>query len=322
MGVGVAGMWYRFGKSGPLRVEAHAELAHDGHITIYCSAPDYGQGTNTMLSQMAAEALQLPRAQIEVINGDTALVPDSGIQGASRSTYFVGGAVNVVAKNLKQAIASVAAEMLDCPPSNIEFAEGKVVQINDSSKSLSLKEVGDEFDRMGLSRKMPGFFDISAHFPEESRPEYLHLFCTAAQVAQVLVDLCTGVVEVKRIVAAQDVGKVINLQDAQGQLEGSIMMGLGAALMEEFIPGRSNGFGDYLIPTIKSMPKMEILMVEVPSFHGPLGVKGLAEASMPASTPAIVNAISRAIGVRIREIPVTSERILLSLLENRTNETV
>jgi CO/xanthine dehydrogenase Mo-binding subunit len=317
MGVGVAGMWYRFGKSGPLRVEAHAELAQDGHIKIYCSAPDYGQGTNTMLSQFAAEALQLPRGQIEVINGDTALVPDSGIQGASRSTYFVGGAVNVVAKNMRQTITAVAAEMLDCHPINIGISDGKIVQTDDPSKSLLLKEVGEEFDRIGLSRRLPGFFDIAAHFPEESRPEYLPLFTTAAQVAQVFVDLRTGVVEVKRIVAAQDVGKVINPQDAKGQLEGSVMIGLGAALMEEFIPGRSNGFGDYYIPTIKSVPEIETLIVEVPSFYGPLGVKGLAEASVPASTPAIVNAISRAIGVRIREIPVTPERILMALLENK-----
>ena len=92
-GVGLAGMWYRFGKSGTLRIEAHAELAPDGHFIVYCTAADYGQGMNTVVSQMAAEALGVPRTRIEVINGDTARVPDSAIQGASRATYFVGGAV-------------------------------------------------------------------------------------------------------------------------------------------------------------------------------------------------------------------------------------
>ncbi len=116
--VGFAGMWYRFGKSGSLRVEAHAELALDGHFVVYASAPDYGQGTNTMLSQLAAETLKTSRGQIELINADTALTPDSGIQGASRSTYFVGGAVRQAARNLRLAIDHTAAEILDCPPAD------------------------------------------------------------------------------------------------------------------------------------------------------------------------------------------------------------
>ena len=101
-GVGLAGMWYRFGKSGTLRIEAHAELARDGRFIVYCTAADYGQGMNTVVSQMAAEALGVPRARVEVINGDTARVPDSAIQGASRATYFVGGAVTAAARALKE----------------------------------------------------------------------------------------------------------------------------------------------------------------------------------------------------------------------------
>jgi CO/xanthine dehydrogenase Mo-binding subunit len=313
MGVGLAGMWYRFGKSGSLSIEAHAELAQDGHIVVFCSAPDYGQGTNTVLSQLAAEALDIPRGMIELINGDTALTPDSGIQGASRSTYFVGGAVMEVSQKLKQMIRSVAGEMLDCSPDEVDFKRGSTATSRVNSKEISLQEVAVEFDRMGLSRKTPGFFDISAHYPEETRPEYVPIFCTAAQVALSIVNLSTGVIAIDRVVAAQDVGKVINPADARGQLEGSVVMGLGAALMEEFIPDASRGFGDYYLPTIKSVPKMKLELVEVPSFYGPMGVKGLAEASMPASTPAIVNSISRAIGVRMRQIPVTPERVLAGL---------
>jgi CO/xanthine dehydrogenase Mo-binding subunit len=173
--------------------------------------------------------------------------------------------------------------------------------------------VAAEFERMGLTRRISGTFDLSPHFPEGTRPEYVPLLCTAAHVAQIVVDLRTGMVQVCRVVAAHDVGKAINPVDARGQVEGAIVMGLGAALMEEVIPGISKGFGDYYLPTIKSMPEMEVLLVEVPSFHGPLGAKGLAEASMPASTPAIVNAISRAIGARVRQIPATSERVLAAI---------
>jgi CO/xanthine dehydrogenase Mo-binding subunit len=123
----------------------------------------------------------------------------------------------------------------------------------------------------------------------------------------------TGAVQVLRVVAAHDVGRAINPVDAKAQIEGAVLMGLGAALMEEFIPGASSGFGDYYVPTIKSMPNIEVILVEVPSFHGPMGAKGLAEASMLPSTPAIVNAISRAIGARIRELPATPERVLTAI---------
>jgi CO/xanthine dehydrogenase Mo-binding subunit len=309
-GIGLAGMWYRFGKSGSLRVEAHAELAPDGHFIIYCSAPDYGQGTNTMLSQLAAETLKTSRDRIELVNADTALTPDSGIQGASRSTYFVGGAVSQAASNLRSVIEATACEMLDCPPSDIGFDGEKVVRTGTPSRAIPLAEVAAEFERVGLSRKVPGFLDLSPHFPEQTRPEYAPLFCTGAQLAEIVLDLRTGAVVVSRMVAAQDVGRAINPVDAKGQLEGAMLMGLGAALMEEVVPGASTGFSDYYLPTVRSMPEMEVILIEVPSFHGPLGAKGLAEAAMPPSTPAIINAISRAIGRRIREIPATPERVL------------
>ncbi len=126
-GVGLAGMWYRFGKAGSLRVEAHAELAQDGRFLIYCTAADYGQGISTVLSQMAAEALGAPRSRIEVINGDTGRTPDSGIQGASRATYFVGGAVTAAARALKNEVLGMAAELLDRAPASLEFRADQVI---------------------------------------------------------------------------------------------------------------------------------------------------------------------------------------------------
>ena len=312
-GVGFAGMWYRFGKSGSLRIEAHAELAPDGHFVVYASAPDYGQGTNTMLSQLAAETLKTSRDKIELINADTALTPDSGIQGASRSTYFVGGAVRQATRYLRLAIDNTAAEILDCPPTDVAIEGENVVCTSAPSRVVSLESVAAEFDRMGMSRKIPGFFDLTPQFPDEARPEYVPLFCTAAQMAEVIVDLRTGSVQVTRVMVAQDVGRAVNPVDARGQLEGAVLMGLGAALMEEFIPGVTSGFGDYYLPTIKSMPEIETILVEVPSRHGPLGVKGLAEAAMLPSTPAIINAVSRAIGVRLRQVPATPERVLKAI---------
>lgn len=324
--IGFSGMWYRFGKPGSLRIEAHAELAQDGRFVIYCSAPDYGQGTNTTMAQMAAEALGVPRGHVEVVNADTASTPDSGIQGASRATYFVGGAVCRAVGALKQAIFATAAEMLDCPPSNLTLDSDRVVSnqptnlpVSQSTSlpihrstnlpAVSLTEIASEFDRIGKSRRVPGVFDLSPLFPEETRPEYVPLFVTGAQAAEVIVNTRTGVVRVPRVAAAHDVGRAINPIDARGQIEGAVVMGLGTALMEEYIPGESSGFGDYYLPTTMSMPEIEVTLVEVPSLEGPFGAKGLGEAAILPAAPAIINGISRAIGARIRTLPATPERV-------------
>jgi CO/xanthine dehydrogenase Mo-binding subunit len=133
---------------------------------------------------------------------------------------------------------------------------------------------------------------------------------TGAQVADVLVDMETGLVSVLRVIAAHDVGRVVNPLDASGQIEGAIVMGLGAALSEEYLPGQTSGLTQYLVPMAGSLPEIQAILVEVPSRLGPYGVKGLGEAAMLPSTPAIINALSRAVGSRIRSIPATPERIL------------
>jgi len=317
MGVGLAGMWYRFGKSGDLRIETHSELASDGHFVVYCSAPDYGQGISTVMVQLAADSLGIPRHCIELVNADTALTPDSNVQGASRATYFIGSSVRNAISNLKQEIFAVAAEMVDHDPSELILGANRVAARNDPICSVSLEAVAEEFDRLGKSRRVVGVFDLSPQFPAQTRPDYIPLITTGAQLAQVVVDLLTGLVQVKRIVAAHDVGHTINQTDANGQIQGAIMMGLGSALSEEYLPGITTGFTDYILPNINAMPDMEVLLVEVPSYYGPLGAKGLGEAAILPTAPAIVNAISRAIEARIRRIPATPERILAAIRGSR-----
>ena len=321
-GVGLAGMWYRFGKSGSLRIEAHTELARDGRFVVYCTAVDYGQGMNTVISQMAAEALGVPRSRIEVVNGDTSRVPDSGIQGASRATYFVGGAVTAAVRGLKDEILGMAAELLDRPPTSLTLNDDRVVALDPKEPqgdeaAISLAAIAAEFDRIGKSRRLRGIFDLSDRFPADTTPEYVPLFVTGAHLAEVEVDLRTGQTRVLRMTAAHDVGRVVNRLDAEGQIEGSMIMGVGAALMEEVIPGHTRGFADYYLPTAKSMPQTDVILVEIPGLHGPHGVKGLGEAAMLPAAPAIINAMSRAIGVRLREIPATPERVLNAIRSQR-----
>ncbi|MGD8404089.1 MAG: xanthine dehydrogenase family protein molybdopterin-binding subunit [Anaerolineales bacterium] len=315
-GVGVAGMWYRFGKSGNLRIEAHAELVPDGRFVVYCSAPDYGQGIGTVMLQLAAETLGIPRDYINLVNADTAQTPDSDVQGASRATYWVGNAVCEAAQTLKAEILGTAAEVLDCDPDSLALDVNKVISLNDPSKNISLQDLVKEFDHIGKSRKVRGFFDPSPLFPEANRPTYTPHFVTGAHMAEVRVDMETGEVRVTRYVAVHDVGRAINPIGAEGQVEGAVIMGLGAALTEAYIPGKTTGLSDYILPMIGEIPEIEVVLVEVPSRQGPLGAKGLGEAAMLPSTPAIINAASRAIGVRVRQIPATPERILNTIRQN------
>mgnify|MGYP006279341163 CR=1 FL=1 len=325
--VGLSGMWYRYGKSGSLVVPAELEIDLEGTFTLYCSGPDYGQGSSTAMIQIAAEELGLPRESFRIINADTAYTPDSGIQGASRTTYFLGGAVQKAAAVMKRTLITTAAEIIDQPPGNLILVEDRVeVQgeneqelraaarsASGSGQAVTFKELAREMERLGLPRTMAGNFDLSPYFPEDHRPKYIPLFVTGAQAAQVQVDLETGMVQVNRVTAVHDVGKAISPLDARGQIEGAVLMGLGAALMEEYIPGATAGFGDYYLPTSMSLPEIETILVEIPSEHGPFGAKGLGEAAIIPAVPAIINAVSRAVQARIRTLPATPERILRAL---------
>ncbi|MFN2225866.1 MAG: xanthine dehydrogenase family protein molybdopterin-binding subunit, partial [Anaerolineae bacterium] len=312
-GVGLAGMWYRFGKPGPITSPADAELGLDGRLTCYCSAPDYGQGTSTVMAQLAAQALGLPRDEVILVNADTALTPDSGIQGASRSTYWVGGAVTRAAALLKERILDTAAEMLNHHPDSLGLAPGAVV--GPDGAGVPLARVAAEMDRIGLERRVRGVFapGLGPEFTAETRPEYLPFFVSGAHLAEVEVNVETGQVRVLRVVAAHDVGRAINPQGVQGQIEGAVLMSMGAALMEEYLPGVTRGLADYYLPTMRCTPEIEVIAVEVPSRWGPLGAKGLGEAATLPTAPAIVNAIHHASGARVRRLPATPERVLAAI---------
>jgi CO/xanthine dehydrogenase Mo-binding subunit len=214
-----------------------------------------------------------------------------------------------------ESVFGIAAELLDVPVENLRVEVDRVVANDNKSHSISLVEVAQEFDRIGKSRRVAGCFDISVSLSVQPRPEYIPLVVTGAHVADVIVDLETGIVNVSRFVAAHDVGRVVNPLDAAGQIEGAVLMGIGAALTEEYIPGQTGLLSQYIVPMIGSMPEIKTILVEVPSRLGPYGVKGLGEAAMLPSTPAVINAVSRAIGRRIRSIPATPERILSAIGE-------
>jgi CO/xanthine dehydrogenase Mo-binding subunit len=265
------------------------------------------------MGQLAAEALGLPLECLRLVNADTARTLDSGIQGASRSTYWVGGAVTAAAGLLRDRILGVAAELLDQAPDELQLTPEAVRAPGGAGESLT--GIAAEMERIGQGRQVRGVFHpgLGPHLDEATRPAYLPYFVTGAHLAEVEVNVEGGQVRVLRVVAVHDVGRVINPQGVQGQIEGAVLMSLGAALMEEYIPGTSTGFSDYYLPTIRCAPQIEVVPVEVPSRWGPLGAKGLGEAATLPTAPAILNAIHQATGARVRHVPATPERVLEAL---------
>jgi CO/xanthine dehydrogenase Mo-binding subunit len=309
-GAGLAASWYQFGKAGDLRVEAQAGIDLQGQITLYYSALRCGVGLDTVISQLASHELGVPRQHLRLVNSDTDRTLDSHTYGACRSTYWVGGAVQQAARTLKRALLTTAAEMLDLPPDRLALADRAVISQGDARLRLPLREVAQEMDRVGLSLVYTGALDLEDRFPKSERPQYLGHFVAGITLAQVRVTKRTGVVEVLRAILAQDVGKALNPQDLEGQLQGAIVMDLGAALMEEYIPGETLDFKSYPLPRTTDVPQIEVIPVEVPGHDGPLGAKGVGEATMGHTRAAILNATCDAIGARLRRIPATPERVL------------
>jgi len=204
--------------------------------------------------------------------------------------------------------------MLEAPPDQLTLTPASVKGPN--GQEVALAEVARQMKRAGWPLRVRGVFAPSPTLPE-TRPEYLPFFATGVQFAEVDVNIETGEVKVVRMVAVHDVGRAINPQSALGQIEGAIVMGMGAALEEEFIPGVSTGFSNYYLPVAVEVPKIEVYLVEVASNWGPMGAKGLGEMAILASTPAIINGIYRASGGRVRKLPATPERVRQAIQEAR-----
>ena len=219
--------------------------------------------------------------------------------------------------NVEEALALLTADVKKNPadPKLRIFLFQLLCVLGEWKRALTQVDVAAEMDRIGQSRKVRGVFAprLDPRSLRDPRPEYLPFFVSGAHLAEVDVHLDTGQVQVIRIVAAHDVGQVINPQGMRGQVEGAVLMSLGAALMEEYLPGISTGFSDYYLPTMRSAPEIVVIPVEVPSRWGPQGAKGLGEAASLPTTPAILNAIHYATGARTRELPATPERVLAAM---------
>ena len=306
-GVGVACMWYGIGNTG-MSNPSHmiVGITPAGQAVLLSGAVDIGQGSNTVMSQIAADALGIEVSALHLIAGDTDRTPDAGKTSASRQTFVSGNAARLAGAALRATILGRAAAS---DAARIEMREGRIVVGNASIDCATLP-----VDARGFVLSGEGHFDPpTTPLDEDGQGIPYASYAFAAQVAMVEVDIGLGTVRVLRILAAHDVGRAINPDQVEGQIHGGIAQGLGLALMEEYVAGRTDNLHDYLIPTIGDIPPIETFLIERPDPLGPYGAKGVGEPALVATAPAILNAIAHATGVRITQVPATPTRVLAAL---------
>jgi putative selenate reductase molybdopterin-binding subunit len=289
---------------------ASIKLNEDGSFNVMTGATDIGQGSDTVLGQIAAEALGVGMDKIIMHSADTdSSVFDYGSY-ASSTTYISGGGVKVAAERVRQQILEVAGDMLDCAPEDMSIIDG-VLYTPRGASNLTVADVANEtlYGRHRQQIMAKGDF-----WTDDSPAPFF------AQFVEVEVDTETGQIRVTRAVNALDLGKAINPALATGQVEGAVTMALGYALSEEVKFDehgrvRNPGFVDYKVISTLDMPKMTTILVEDTEYTGPFGAKSAGEVPTNGMAPAVANAVYDALGVRIRNLPITPEKILQALDE-------
>jgi len=304
-GVGVAGMWYGCGNTSlPNPSTIRVGLMADGTLRLHQGAVDIGQGSNTVIAQICADALGLPLAHMTLVGGDTDRTPDAGKTSASRQTFVSGKAAFLAG----QALRSKILLRLNAPPDAPLTLDGTLLRAGE--RGLDLATLASDADAHGFVLAAEETFDPpTAPLDGNGQGKPYAVFGWGAHLAEVRVDLALGRVAVEHLVCAHDVGRAINPTLIEGQVEGGAAQGLGLALMEDFVPGRTENLHDYLIPTAGDMPDVRTILIEDPDIHGPYGAKGIGEQVLIPTAPAILNAIRDATGVMIRDLPVTPDRL-------------
>ena len=310
-GVGIGCMWYGIGNTALSNPSSmRITLDRQGRLTLYNGAVDIGQGSTTILAQICADALGVAVDRIAQVVGDTDWTEDAGKTSASRQTFVSGKAAELAGAALRAAILREANAADDA---GIELAGGCVV-VRDGGRRVEIDLARLKADESGVVLEGAGTFDpptTPLDASGQGAPYATYAF--GAQVAVVDVDTALGTVTPVRICAAHDVGRAINPTQVEGQIEGGIAQGIGLALMEEYLPGRTENLHDYLIPTVGDVPEIEVIIVEDEEPLGPFGAKGVGEPGLVPTAPAILGAIRHATGVRVTRVPALPHRLRAAL---------
>jgi len=330
-GLGMACSHYISGASKPVNWtgEPHAtvkiKLDFDGSIVVLSGAADIGQGSTTILAQTVAEVLGLDLSRVRVITGDSEVVPKDNGSYSSRVTFMVGNAALDAARNLKSVLTAAAARKLEARPEDIECL-GEVYRAGAQDKGATFDEVVVEALKDCGTITVTGNYSTipESHGGKKYRGAAIGGtmgYSYSAQVVEVSVDEETGVVTVDKVWVAHDCGKALNRLTVEGQVQGSVWMGMGQAMSEEaaYHEGLmlTANMLDYRVPTIQDSPPIEVGIIESNDPHGPFGAKEAGEGSLAAFLPALTNAIADAIGIRFNDLPVTPDRVFEALEKRR-----
>jgi len=286
------------------------------NVTLITGASEIGQGSETVLAQIVSEELGLSPERVKVINNDTDVAPwDVGVH-ASRTTFIGGNSARLAARKARARLLAAAAEQLGIPAGELDLRRGKVVRDRDGEVVGDLGKVirALHFGGRGELVIAEHFYDPPAEAQDrEFKGNVCPTYAFATQVAEVEVDLETGVVRVLRITAVHDVGRVINRLGIEGQVHGGVVMGLGYALSEELVVEKGRvlnpSFREYKMPTSPDVPAIDVVFVETLDPEGPYGAKGMAESPLICTAPAVAAAGRHATGGRRTELPLTPERV-------------
>lgn len=316
-GIGAACFFHgvALGAEGADRATSTLCVNDDNTLTLTSGLTDYGTGSRTVFTMIAAEELGIHPDRIHMLRPDTMTAIDSGPTVASRATLVGGNAARLAGRNIARLLEQAAADLLGCKPSQISrFGEGYV---GPSEEPVSWEVVVAHARRMGLILSTRATWqapEIEWDFEKGRGSPYVG-YHFGAQAAEVAVDTGTGKVEVTGFWAAHDAGQVIFPQGAFGQVYGGITQGIGYALMEgvEYDQGylQNTNFDEYIIPTSLDVPDIQAVFVETNNPIGPFGAKNIAEPAIVPTAPAVLNAIAHATGRRVRELPASLERVLL-----------
>lgn len=314
-GVGIASCWYGCGNTSlPNPSTIRIGLTPAGRVVLHQGATDIGQGSNTVISQIAADALGLSVTLFDLIGPDTALTPDAGKTSASRQTFVTGRAAQAAGRALRAEILRLA----NASNRSTLSLQGQMLTVSEGSTRRQIDLAALSANTQGYVLMAEETYDPpTAPLDGDGQGKPYALYGYGAQMVELEVDAALGTVQLLRITAAHDVGQVINPLLATGQIEGGIAQGIGLALMEEYVPGRTENLHDYLIPTAGDVPLIESLLIEVPDPEGPFGAKGLGEHVLIPTAPAILNAIRHATGAEITRLPALPHRILAAIDEAR-----
>jgi CO/xanthine dehydrogenase Mo-binding subunit len=300
------------------------KLELDGSAVVRCGVQDLGGGQASTLCEIVCEELGIPMEKIKIYIADTALTPLAGTTTATRMLYMSGNATLKAARELKQRLLTRAEAMLDVCAADLKIADGRIASTTDPDRHVAMKEVIDACAAEGIELFHEAQFNapftevpMSETITGQTHPDFT-FGCHAVEVA---VDVETGFVEVRKLIACYDVGKALNVLNVEGQLEGGAIYNMGYALTEDLIVEKgylkTPSFSEYLIATSVDAPDVEPIMIESGAGLGPYGAKGVGEPADNSIAPAILNAIYDAVGVRITTMPATPERVFWAMQEQQ-----